>query len=97
MSYDGYLDKQNVGHLASNTGLLEFGEWAESLGPEAAAVKQLAQYGWSNQLENLEAQLEASLPAAPPDVASIGETIREMLHAESGALTFTMSNGALDE
>jgi hypothetical protein len=85
------LDGGEPMFLASNTGWGDFVRWLDTHHMPAPA--HLAEYGWSEDLDDLEAELPDRLEGAPPTIAATGEALLEILSGRGEATVLTITDG----
>lgn len=95
MGYYAIIGGEQQVPLASLSGWSEFKAWADTL-DASDEISHLCEYGFSQNIPALIAQLEASIPAG-----SVGNTVRDLIGnlraAPEGAESIFVSDGMGDE
>lgn len=94
MSYFATLDGKAVADVATNSGWLDFVRWVERQNT-AEALQHLAEYGWSEQLDDAQRDLVAAMKNGKPsaDQRSIARRLWQTLRARGGATVLVVTDG----
>lgn len=85
----------NQTQVASNTGWGEFTRWVDGLDVDAnESLIHLADYGWTENISDAAAQLDAALAASPPSDDKVLSTAKVLLQAlQAGGSVATITDG----
>ena len=80
MSYYAALDGVMGGQVATVTGWGDFTRWVDSLDAKTYPdLVHLADYGWDQDMPNVQEQLSAALKAVPPEAEDVRDVAAELL------------------
>lgn len=96
MSYYAELDNADKtgGDVATMQGWSVFCQWIESLDLDLPQLRQLASFGWSQNLDGLEADLKSAIDdGADADNADVANGLLAMLAAKADAEVICVTDG----
>lgn len=94
MSYYAQFDNGGGNDVATNSGWLDFSNWVEEL-EGADELRHLTDYGWSEHLDDVAAELESAIEAGDPapDVASTAQGLLGQLQQNHDADVLVVTDG----
>ena len=97
MSYYAVLDDdaETSADVATVSGWCDFRRWVESIEGEYDQLRHLVEYGWSQELADLESQLAEAIKAGNPnaDNGDVGQGLLKLVADRKNAQAIFVTDG----